>query len=371
MKEKMMQTERIEKYFSNEMSSAEKAAFELERTSDANFDQQVVEHMLILQHFSEYKANKAFMLDMDAIHQKLIDEKAISNQPLHGMGLVVHIWKKYKRVTAIAASIAGITALVISSLISSISPGSHGKKLELLSRDIETIKKEQKQTKAVVHNLEDNISRSSIDPTISYISGGTGFVIDPQGYLITNYHVVKKARNIAVQNNSGDAFNAVVVYASATSDLAILKIEDAHFKPFTNIPYSIKEKNTDLAESIFTLGFPRDEIVYDQGYLSAKTGYNGDSLSCQLAIAVNPGNSGGPVLNAKGEVIGIINARQSAAQGVVFAIKASHIFGILKEFKEKADTVNIKISAKSALANLERPQQVKKMEDYVFMVKVN
>ena len=63
----------------------------------------------------------------------------------------------------------------------------------------------------------------------------------------------------------------------------------------THIPYGISKSSADLAEPFIPWLSPNDEIVYGQGYLSAKTGYKGDTLSCQIAIAANPGNSGGPV----------------------------------------------------------------------------
>ena len=73
--------------------------------------------------------------------------------------------------------------------------------------------------------------------------------------------------------------------------------------------------SSDIAEPIFTLGYPRDEIVYGEGYLSAKSGYKGDTLSCQISVAANPGNSGGPVFNHDGEVIGILSAKETEAEG--------------------------------------------------------
>ena len=73
--------------------------------------------------------------------------------------------------------------------------------------------------------------------------------------------------------NRAHSFNATIVFIDAEKDLAILKIEDENFKPFTSIPYSISKSSTDLAEPIYTLGYPRDEIVYGEGYLSAKTGF--------------------------------------------------------------------------------------------------
>ncbi|MFX9054138.1 serine protease, partial [Acinetobacter baumannii] len=86
-------------------------------------------------------------------------------------------------------------------------------------------------------------------------------------------------------------------------DLAVLKIDDEDFKPLKTIPYAIKKSSIDLGEEIFTLGYPKNEVVYNIGYLSARNGYNGDSSTCQLQMSANPGNSGGPVLNKNGEVI--------------------------------------------------------------------
>ena len=82
----------------------------------------------------------------------------------------------------------------------------------------------------------------------------------------------------------------------------VLKINDADYESLKSIPYSIRKSNTDLGERIFTLGYPRNDIVYGEGYLSARTGYNSDSLSYQVQISANPGNSGGPVFNNNGEI---------------------------------------------------------------------
>ncbi|MFX5785492.1 hypothetical protein ABTE36_23650, partial [Acinetobacter baumannii] len=76
---------------------------------------------------------------------------------------------------------------------------------------------------------------------------------------------------------------------------AILLINDPEYVPVKNIPYIIRKSNADLGEEIFTLGYPRNEVVYGMGYLSAKSGYNGDTLSYQIQMSVNPGNSGAPV----------------------------------------------------------------------------
>ena len=118
------------------------------------------------------------------------------------------------------------------------------------------------------------------------------------------------------------------------------------------------------------MGYPRDEIVYGEGYMSAKTGFNGDTLACQIAVAANPGNSGGPVINRSGEVVGILSTRQVKAEGVVFAVKTKNIYSIFEELRQDTSYQNLKIFSGSNLNGLDRIQQVKRIQDYVFMVKI-
>jgi S1-C subfamily serine protease len=118
------------------------------------------------------------------------------------------------------------------------------------------------------------------------------------------------------------------------------------------------------------MGFPRNEIVYGEGYLSARTGHNGDTLSCQITVPSNPGNSGGPVFNQNGEVIGILSSKEIKTEGAVFAVQAKYIYKAIDEIKKGNDEYkNVKISSKSGLTGLTRKQQAQKIENFVFMVK--
>ncbi len=363
----------VERYIRGEMNPDERLYFENLRKTNGEIDQLVVEHTLFLQQMNRFGEWKKFKSNLQDVHTDLAQQGKIKADKLKGGAKVVYIWRKYKRVAAIAASIAGITAITISSLVWSLSPKPDNKTLQDLSRDLQKVKEDQRGFKSEVtkevKGLKDKIEVAPKD--IDYKSGGSGFIIDPKGLLVTNAHVVKDAKNIAVQNRSGNSFNASIVFIDKEKDLAILKIEDENFKPFSSIPYSISKSAIDLAEPIYTLGYPRDEIVYGEGYLSAKTGFNGDTLSCQISIPANPGNSGGPVMNKQGEVIGILSTRETAAEGVVFALQARHIHKALNELKKDTSYQRIKLSNRSALNGLERTQQVKKVEDYVFMVKVS
>jgi S1-C subfamily serine protease len=219
-----------------------------------------------------------------------------------------------------------------------------------------------------INNVTD---QAAVEAPIEYISSGTGFLIDIKGYLVTNAHVVKGAEHVAVQTSNGKDLRAKVVYANDDKDIAILKIVDKSYKPVSTIPYSIKRSGVDLAESIFTLGYPRNDIVYGNGYIAAKTGYNGDTLSCQITIPANKGNSGSPVLNKNGEIIGILSKKESAAEGAAFALRSKYIFEALNELQKDTAYKNIKLPVSSSLKGKERTQQVSAISNYVFMVKVD
>ena len=274
---------------------------------------------------------------------------------------------------AVAASIAGITTLFIAALATYYNRQASKKEFLDLGRKLTQEVKKQVDTKTtealkasgVLNQAHDNKVPEGANP----LMGGTGFLIDGKGYVVTNAHLLRGANSVLVENNKNQKFHAITIYKDEVTDIAVLKIEDEDYKPFTTLPYSIRKGNVDLGEPLFTLGYPRDEIVYNEGYLSALTGVEGDTLNFQIGVAANPGNSGGPVFNKNGEVIGIIKTRQERLEGVVFALTAANIFRSLEEIKKDTSYQNVKLPTASSLRGLDRPQQIKKIEDCVFMVK--
>lgn len=357
----------VERYIRGEMNPDERLHFENLRKTNGEIDQLVVEHTLFLQQMNRFSEWKKFRNTLQNVHTDLADKGEI-HDGLKSKARIAYLWNKYKRVTAIAASIAGITALTMSILVWSVSPKHSTEAVEKLSRKVFVNEVKQNLIKEDLNGLKSKtFANPKNDVAFNYKTAATGFLIDPKGLMITNAHVVSNSNNIKIFNSKGEQFNAFVVQLDIPRDVAIIKIDDSRFKPFSSLPYGIRKTTSDLAEPVFTLGFPRDEIVYGEGYLSARTGY--DTLSCQIAVPANPGNSGGPVFNHEGEVIGILTGKQPEADDVVFAIQSKYIYQAVENVKKNPIYQNVKIASRSTLSGLSKQQQVKKIEEYVFMVK--
>jgi serine protease Do len=163
---------------------------------------------------------------------------------------------------------------------------------------------------------------------------GSGFVVDPQGYILTNYHVVRKADRISVKLNDGRTMDAAVVGSDAQTDLAVVKIRAS------GLPY-LKLAEGDQAEVgdwVLAFGSPFGlEKTMTAGIISAKgrvIGAGPYDNFIQTDAAINPGNSGGPLVNLQGEVVGIntmIASDSGGFQGVGFAIPSSMANGVYRQ----------------------------------------
>jgi S1-C subfamily serine protease len=199
---------------------------------------------------------------------------------------------------------------------------------------------------------------------------GTGFALTADGYLITSAHVIKGADSLLVESRDHQRYHAETVYADRKHDLAILRIKDRDFKPFAKLPYTFKAGQADLGERVYTLGYPRKDVVYGEGTLSARSGYDGDTAFYQVSIPLNPGNSGGPLLDGQGNLIGVVSSRQDDVLGAAFATKSSFLMRLVDSLKNKQPTQPYHLPRTNQLAGAARPQQVKRLQDFVFVVKV-
>jgi len=155
-------------------------------------------------------------------------------------------------------------------------------------------------------------------------ASGSGFVISSDGYIATNYHVIEGASKITVIFYDDREYSAKVIASDKLSDVALLKIEETNLKP-VKIGVS---SNLKVGEDVCIIGNPLGELTFSltKGVISAyerEVEVEGNPITMfQLDAAVNPGNSGGPVFNCYGEVVGIVTAKymMTEVEGIGFAI---------------------------------------------------
>jgi S1-C subfamily serine protease len=204
---------------------------------------------------------------------------------------------------------------------------------------------------------------------------GSGIIFGTGGYILTNHHVVENSSKFVIDVNGSNGkttYRAELVMQDKDNDLAILKIKDDSFSSFPEIRYAFKESGQlDVGGSVFTIGYPHaltgmgKEAKFTDGKISAKTGYNGVINSFQTTIPVQPGNSGGPVFNDSGQLIGVINATFKEADNVSYAIKLNYIKNLIELLPEKVD-----LPASSAVNTLSLEEKLKILTNYVVLVKV-
>ena len=170
---------------------------------------------------------------------------------------------------------------------------------------------------------------------------GSGFAL-AQGHIVTNYHVIENAKTILVKGIKGDfvtEYRASVVATDKINDIAIIKISDDRFKGFGTIPYKIKRGMSDVGESVWALGYPMvgvmgDEVKFTDGKISARTGIQGDMSVYQISVPIQPGNSGGPLFDNNGNIVGItssgLNREAFNSENVNYAIKTSYLYNLVE-----------------------------------------
>lgn len=191
--------------------------------------------------------------------------------------------------------------------------------------------------------------------------------------VATNYHVVENAQNLVVSGVNGDKntdYDAEVVLKDKINDLAIVKISDSRFIGF-NIKYGIRNAVAEVGSDVFVLGYPLtttmgEDIKLTTGVISSKTGFQGDVSQYQISAPIQPGNSGGPLFDNQGNLIGIVSAKHRGAENVGYAIKISYLKNLLDSSNEP-----ISLQSTNTISSQSLPQKVKSISPCVLIIKAN
>ncbi|UOG75657.1 trypsin-like peptidase domain-containing protein [Hymenobacter tibetensis] len=276
-------------------------------------------------------------------------------------------WQSHRATMMVAASVAVMavftTLLGIEWWRASQKPSLYG--YTVLRREVERIKRTQRAMNRAIQGQGD-APETAKDGKFS----GTGFALTADGYLVTSYHVIQGADSLLIEGRDRQRFRAEPVFTDVAHDLAILRIKDTDFQGFGRLPYSFKRGTADLGEKVYTIGYPREDLVFNDGSLSARSGFEGDSAFYQISIPVNPGNSGGPLLDERGNLIGVISGRQMDVQSAAFATKSSYLMKLVDSLSAAGTGHPYALPRGNQLAGNSRPNQIRKLQDYVFVVKV-
>tara|TARA_B110001452_G_scaffold99020_1_gene82021 strand:- start:3058 stop:4449 length:1392 start_codon:yes stop_codon:yes gene_type:complete len=205
-------------------------------------------------------------------------------------------------------------------------------------------------------------------------ASGTGFAISEDGYIVTNHHVVDGAKTINIKGINGDfdeSLKAKIKLVDSKNDLAILKIDDPKFSNIPIPPYTISQNISDVGTSAFAMGYPLrstmgDEIKLTNGIISAKTGFQGDISTYQISVPIQPGNSGGPLFNEKGTIIGITSSGHTGAQNANYAIKTNYLFNLLGLLDKQPE-----LPTTNTVSNKSLPEQVKDLKKFIYIIETS
>lgn len=205
------------------------------------------------------------------------------------------------------------------------------------SQDSSTIKSVVEQCANSVVEIQTESVTNGSNPFQQYVSSGagSGVILTQDGYIVTNHHVIEDANSITVRTRSGDEYNASLIGSDEQSDLAVLKIDATGLTPAV-----LGDSTTlEVGDLAIAIGNPLGELggSVTSGIISAldrEMTIDGQTMTLlQTDAAVNPGNSGGGLFNANGDLIGIVNAKSSGenVEGIGFAIPISTATDIIDE----------------------------------------
>ena len=206
---------------------------------------------------------------------------------------------------------------------------------------------------------------------------GSGFFLNPMGYIATNYHVVEGTTALQAnftRNGEVESYPATVVVTDPQNDLAIIKIDNPSFTNTSSIPYGLLARTKDTGSEVFAMGYPMadvmgSEVKFTDGKISSKSGIGGDVRVYQISVPIQPGNSGGPLFDMNGNVVGItssgLNRDYFKSENVNYAIKASYLKNLMEACPED---IILDERNDTPAASMSLTDRIKQYEGFVVLI---
>jgi serine protease Do len=357
-----------EAYLSGSLPEADVTELKNRLESDAAFANEFQESINLIGSIQGSGKQKRFRAMLKDVHQKQAATPAVKKTRL--INLPAQFW----RTASVAASVAILTsAITIWSLKPALKASdSH---YSTISREVEHLKKVQAQQQVEQNKLIQNINKNNkpAPPPSDVRYTGTGFAITNDGYFVTAYHVINNDGNgygdsVYIQNHDGQYFKATLVNFDAKADVAIMKVEKKNFRfGKGEVPYTFATEKAGLGVSIYTLGYPKDDIVYSEGYISSRNGFQGNDIQYTLQLPAGHGQSGSPVIDEAGNMLGILTAIGSQSEANTYAVSSRALINLVHS---ATNDKTIRLPKINRLTGMNREEQIEKMEAYTFSVKV-
>ena len=217
--------------------------------------------------------------------------------------------------------------------------------LPIYGRDLLTVPEVYATNVVSTVGISGNVTTNVWGQTVRNAVSGSGFIISQDGYILTNYHVIDGVSDIKVTLHDGSSYDAQLVGGEEDNDIAVLKVEAQGLKPV------VIGNSSDLhvGDQVVAIGNPLGELTFTLtgGYVSALdrniTMSDGVTMNMlQTDTAINSGNSGGPLFNLYGEVVGITTAKLSSSggsgsasvEGLGFAIPINDVVDMVSDIME-------------------------------------
>lgn len=347
--EKTRLIELCEKFYNNSLSDKEKQELqEFLNVSDENkklFDE-YVNFIKELNDFGEfYKFKNTLKRVSDAYSENMISHKK----------RIIHKLVQYASVAAVSM-VAVLFTLYVTGWFS-------------FKHQMQTYKQLSNTITSISQNQKSLWNTLFSSNKITYVRG-TAFALSSDGFLATSYHLVKDYDSVLVVNafDSTIKMHAKLVTFDQNLDVAILKISDSIFSSIKNIPYNVNfNYPVELGSYVYSLGFSKNSIVFGEGSISSFTGFNEDTNSIQISIPTNPGNSGSPVFNQYGEVIGIICGKIEGKEGSSYALHSKVLKNLIDSL---SDNKAYSIHFKNTIGYLPKNKQISKIIPYIFKIEI-